>query len=102
MKNQIDDYGFNFTSLPILCDITSAISIANNLVQLSLNKHMNISYHLIHDHAQNGDTGIQYVDTNYQLADVFTKPLDEYHINTLIGELDMLNLEYSVTTSAYI
>ena len=33
MKNQLQDYGLALTKIPILCDNTSAIAIANNPVQ---------------------------------------------------------------------
>lgn len=54
--------------MPLLCDSTSAISIANNSVQYSRTKHINIRYHFIHDHVNIGDIDIQHVDPDDQLA----------------------------------
>ena len=39
----------------------------------------------------NGDVELQFVPTEYQLADLFTKPLDETRFNLLIIKLGMLN-----------
>ena len=39
----------------------------------------------------NGDVELHFVPTEYQLADLFTKRLDETGFNLLINELGMLN-----------
>ena len=92
MRNQLADYGFDFKSIPIHCDNTSAIAITHNPVMHSRTKHIEIRYHFIRDHVQNGTISLQYIPTENQLADVFTKPLDEFRFNKLISELGMLNL----------
>ena len=92
MRNQLADYGFDFKSIPIHCDNTSAIAITHNPVMHSRTKHIEIRYHFIRDHVQNGTISLQYIPTEDQLADVFTKPLDESRFNRLISELGMLNL----------
>ena len=92
MRNQLADYGFDFKSIPIHCDNTSAIAITHNPVMHSRTKHIEIRYHFIRDHVQNGTISLQYIPTEDQLADVFTKPLDESRFNKLISELGMLNL----------
>ena len=38
-------------------------------------KHIEIRYHYIHDMVQKGAVELQYVPTDYQTADVLTKPL---------------------------
>ena len=39
----------------------------------------------------NGDIELHFVPTEYQLADIFVKPLDETRFNILISEFGMLN-----------
>ncbi|KAJ9553111.1 hypothetical protein OSB04_017156 [Centaurea solstitialis] len=85
------DYGFQLSKIPIYCDNTSAIAIANNPVLHSKTKHIEIRYHFIRDHVINGDVELHFIPTEYQLADLFTKPLDEKRFNQLISELGMLN-----------
>ncbi|KAJ9552796.1 hypothetical protein OSB04_016841 [Centaurea solstitialis] len=92
MKNQLQDYDQQFTQVPILCDNSSAIAIANNPVLHSRSKHIDIRYHFIRDHISKGDIELHFIPTEYQLADLFTKPLDEARFNFLVGELGMINL----------
>ncbi|KAJ9546435.1 LOW QUALITY PROTEIN: hypothetical protein OSB04_018978 [Centaurea solstitialis] len=91
MRNQLLDYGFQLSKIPIYCDNSSSIAIANNPVLHSKTKHIEIRYHFIRDHVMNGDVKLRFVPTEYQLADLFTKPLDEKRFNQLISELGMLN-----------
>jgi len=91
MRNQLLDYDLQLSKIPIYCDNTSAIAIANNPVLYSKTKHIKIRYHFIRDHVLNGTIELHFVPIEYQLADIFTKPLDETRFNTLISELGMLN-----------
>ncbi|KAJ9561374.1 hypothetical protein OSB04_006534 [Centaurea solstitialis] len=92
MRNQLQDYGFKLSKIPIYCNNTSAIAIANNPVLHSKTKHIEIQYHFIRDHVMNGDVELHFVPTEYQLADLFTKPLDEKRFNQLISELTRFSL----------
>ncbi|KAJ9539198.1 hypothetical protein OSB04_031931 [Centaurea solstitialis] len=91
LRNQLQDYDIQLSKIPIYCDNTSAIAIANNPVLHSKTKHIEVRYHFIRDHVMNGDIELHFVPTEYQLADLFTKPLDVTRFNMLISELGMLN-----------
>jgi hypothetical protein len=52
-------------------------------------KHIDIRYHFLRDHQQKGDIEIAYVST--QLADIFTKPLDDKTFSKLRNELNILD-----------
>jgi hypothetical protein len=54
-------------------------------------KHIAIRYHFLRDHQQKGDIEIAYINTKEQLADIFTKPLDEQTFNKLRHELNILD-----------
>ncbi|GJZ14500.1 retrovirus-related pol polyprotein from transposon TNT 1-94, partial [Tanacetum coccineum] len=71
----------------IFCDNTSAIAISNNPVLHSRIKHIDIIYHFIKDHILKGDIELHFILTQYQLADIFTKSLDEPTFKRLIVEL---------------
>ena len=92
MRNQLQDYGLALTKIPILCDNTSAIAIANNPVQHTRTKHIDIRYHFLREHVMSGTVELHFVPTDQQIADIFTKPLDESTFSRLVGELGMLNL----------
>ncbi|GKD89323.1 hypothetical protein Tco_1364830, partial [Tanacetum coccineum] len=87
MKNHLSDYDIIYEKVPIFCDNTSAIAISNNLVLHSRTKHIDIIYHFTRDHIIKGDTEFHFIPTQYQLADIFIKPLKETTFKRLIVEL---------------
>jgi hypothetical protein len=63
--------------VPLLCDNKSDIKIVYDPCEHYRTKHIDIRHHFLRDHAIKGDIVISDVGTNDQLADIFTKPLDE-------------------------
>nr|GEV02583.1 hypothetical protein [Tanacetum cinerariifolium] len=55
----------------------------------SLSKHIDIRYHFIKEHVENGVNELYFVNTEYQLADIFTKALGRERIEFLINKLGM-------------
>ncbi|GKC55600.1 retrovirus-related pol polyprotein from transposon TNT 1-94, partial [Tanacetum coccineum] len=98
MKSQLTDYDIIYGKVPIFCDNTSAIAILNNLVLHSRTKHIDIRYHFIRDHILKGDIELHFIPTQYQLADIFTKPLDEPTFKRLIVELDHVEFTFNEIT----
>ncbi|GKB19929.1 hypothetical protein Tco_0853852 [Tanacetum coccineum] len=93
MKSQLSHYDIHYKMIPIFCDNTSAIAISNNPVLHSRTKHIDIRYHFIRDHILKGDIELHFIPTKYQLADIFTKLLDEPSFTKLKAELGMLNID---------
>jgi hypothetical protein len=91
MKQTLKDYGVSLGTVLLLCDNESAIKIANNPVQHSRTKHIDIRHHFLRDHVARGDIALSHVSTNHQLADIFTKPLDEARFVELRNELGILD-----------
>ena len=89
MKQQMEDYGLYFDHTPIKCDNTSAINLSKNPIQHSRTKHIEIRHHFLRDHVQKGDIELQYIHTDKQLVDIFTKPLDEKRFCYIRRELGM-------------
>ena len=87
MISTLRDFGLSFSRVPLLCDSTSAISVAKNLVLHSKTKHIDVRYHFLRDHQEKGDIELCHVDTQNQLADILTKPLDQATFARLRGEL---------------
>ena len=90
MKQTLKDYGIHMKNVPLYCDNESAIKIANNPVQHSKTKHIEIRHHFLRDHVVKEDIDIIHVNTEEQLADIFTKPLDEKRFCKLRCELNIL------------
>ncbi|KAG8647463.1 hypothetical protein MANES_09G075219v8 [Manihot esculenta] len=93
MKQQLNDYGIEVDHIPIRCDNTSTINLTKNPIQHSRTKHIKIKHHFIRDHVQNGDIELEFVSTQKQLADIFTKPLNEDTFCRIRRELGMIDLE---------
>nr|GEV53596.1 Gag-Pol polyprotein [Tanacetum cinerariifolium] len=55
----------------------------------SWSKHINIRYHFIKEHVENGVIKLYFVNKEYQLADIFTKALGREIIEFLINKLGM-------------
>ncbi|GKA78405.1 hypothetical protein Tco_0784942 [Tanacetum coccineum] len=87
------DYDIHYKMVPIFCDNTSAIAISNSLVLHSRTKHIDIRYHFIRDHILKEDIELHFIPTEYQLADIFTKPLDEPTFTRLKAKSGMLNID---------
>jgi hypothetical protein len=87
----LSDFGCEFSKIPLLCDNESAIKLANNPVQHSRTKNIDIRHHFLNDHEAKGDIALRHVSTERQLADIFTKPLDEQRFCTLRSELNILD-----------
>ncbi|KAJ9550934.1 hypothetical protein OSB04_014979 [Centaurea solstitialis] len=88
MQTQLRDYGFMYKKIPIYCDSKSAIAISANPVQHSKTKHIDIRYHFLKDNVEKENIELYFVNTEYQLADLFTKALDEKRFKFLISRLD--------------
>ena len=85
------DFSCEFSKIPLLCDNESAIKLANNPVQHSRTKHIDIRHCFLRDHEAKGDIALRHVSTERQLADIFTKPLDEQRFCALRSELNILD-----------
>jgi hypothetical protein len=70
------DLAVIFEIVPLMCDNTSAISIAINLVLHKRMRHHERRHHFLRDHVEKGDIEKRYIHTERQLADIFIKPLD--------------------------
>ena len=92
MKETLSDFGLKFSNVPIKCDNTSSIKISNNPVQHPSTKYIEIRYHFLRDHAQKGDIALDFVRTEDQLADIFTKPLNENQFVNIRRQLGVISL----------
>jgi hypothetical protein len=90
MRQTLWDFGYNLTKVPLLCDNESAIRLADNPVEHSHTKHIDIRHHFLRDHQQKEDIDVWHISTDHQLADIFTKPLDDKRFCKLRSELNVL------------
>jgi hypothetical protein len=91
MWQTLKDCGYTINHITLLYDNESAIKIAYNPCEHSRTKHIDIRHHFLRDHAIKGDIVISHVGTNDQLANIFTKPLDEKWFRELQSELNIID-----------
>nr|GEV37300.1 retrovirus-related Pol polyprotein from transposon TNT 1-94 [Tanacetum cinerariifolium] len=92
MHSQLTDYGFQFNKIPLYRDNKSAIALCCNNVQHSRAKQIDVCYHFIKEQIKNGIVELYFVQTEYQLADIFTKPLPRERFSFLIEKLGMRSM----------
>ncbi|GAV68220.1 hypothetical protein CFOL_v3_11723 [Cephalotus follicularis] len=83
LKQQLHDFGICIDNVCIKCDNTSVINLSKNHVQHFKTKHIEIRHHILRDHFEKCDILLEYIDTLNQVADVFTKPLDNERFSAL-------------------
>nr|GEW01440.1 integrase, catalytic region, zinc finger, CCHC-type, peptidase aspartic, catalytic [Tanacetum cinerariifolium] len=89
MRSQLTDYGLGFNKIPMYCDNKSVIALCCNNVQNSRSKHIDIRFHFIKEQVENRVVELYFVNTEYQLEEIFTKALCRERIEFLINKLGM-------------
>ncbi|GKD30209.1 retrovirus-related pol polyprotein from transposon TNT 1-94 [Tanacetum coccineum] len=79
-------------TIPLYYDNKSAVALCCNNVQHSRAKHIDVRYHFIKEQVENGIVELYFVRSEYQLADIFTKPLPRERFNFLIEKLGMRSM----------
>ena len=83
MKKVLTDYGISQDIMVVYCDNSSTINISKNPVQHSKTNHTEIRYHFIRDLVERKIVCLEYIPTERQNAEIFTKPLDRSKFETL-------------------
>jgi hypothetical protein len=81
------DFRVRFERVSLMCDNTSAISIAKNPVLHKKMRHVERRHHFMRDHVEKRDIEMRYIDTERQLANIFTKSMDSSRFADLQGEI---------------
>ena len=75
-----------------MCDNTSVINISKNPVQHARTKHIEIRHHFLRDCVEKKVVSINFIGTNDQIADIFTKALNREPFEALRLQLGMITL----------
>nr|GEV60920.1 hypothetical protein [Tanacetum cinerariifolium] len=89
MRSQLSNYGLAFNKIIKYCDNKSAIALCCNNVQHSRSKNIDIRCHFIKEQVKNEVIELFFVNTEYQLADLFTKALGWDILEFLTTKLGM-------------
>jgi len=83
----LNEYNLEQDVLTLHCDNLSANNISKNPIQHSRTTHIDIRHHFIRDLVEEKVVTLEHVDTEEQLADIFTKALDDKQFEKLRGKL---------------
>jgi hypothetical protein len=70
-------------------DSSSAICLAHNPVFHGGAKHIKMRHHFLRNHIEKREIEMKFIDTESQLADIFTKSIDSSHFAFLGGGLGL-------------
>ena len=76
MKKLLHDYGISQDTICVFYDNTSTINLSKNPIQHSVPKYIEIWYHFIRDLVEGKVEWLEFINTENQKANIFTKPLD--------------------------
>jgi hypothetical protein len=79
----IRDYAVTYKSVPLMCASSSDICLAHNPVFHRRVKHIKVRHHFLRDHIEKGEIEMKFIDTERQLADIFSKPLNSSRFASL-------------------
>jgi hypothetical protein len=77
----------------IYCDNLSSIQLAKNPIFHAQTKHIEVHYHYVREHVLSSEVELQYVRTDRQIADIFTKPLGLDKLRQFSGALGLRHLD---------
>ena len=88
LRRLFDQLGFPIKSpTRYLIDNTSCISLIHNPSNSIQSKHIDVRYHFIREQYENGIIEVEYIPTEEQLADIFTKPLPSFSFQRFVPRL---------------
>ena len=91
----LGDFGLQVhKKVVIYCDNLSSIQLAHNPVFYAWTKHIEVHYHIIREKVLSSDIDLVYVNTEEQVADIFTKALgaeklQRFRVMLGVQELDL-------------
>ena len=85
LRQLIHDMFYSQEQVIIHGDNQGAIALAKNPVHHQRSKHIDIRYHYVRSEVQSGTIGLEYVPTEYNIADVFTKPVSRARLNSFVN-----------------
>ena len=78
--------------MKLICDNQAVLHIASNLVFHKRTKHIEVDCHFIREKIASGCVATSFVNSNDQLADIFTKSLKGHRIKYICNKLGAYNI----------
>ena len=96
LRQVLCDLCLFLASAPVIwCDNTNALTLAFNPVFHGRTKHIEVDYHFVHEKVVRGDISIQFISTDDQIANIFTKALPSPRFLRLSSKLLVCSNDHS-------
>ena len=90
LRSLLTSIGFHQNSpSTILCDNNTTINLSEDLSLHQRVKHINIKYHFLRERVNMGEITLKYINTNDNLADIFTKAIEHQCFSRLCNLLGL-------------
>jgi len=93
IKSPLNDLGVNFDTPRVLCDSKSTIGPIRNRGFSRCTKQIDTNYRFINDHYNKKCFKLEYIETERQLADNYTKAIPREQFDKLITKSNIRSLE---------
>ena len=94
LKRILKDLGVPIKDMiRLYCDNMSSIYLAQNHVFHPWTEHIEVHYHFIYERVQAGDIDLQHINTNLQVANIFTKALHIDKLRQFVMNLGLLIID---------
>jgi transposase InsO family protein len=90
LKQLIGELNVSLKSFVINCDNTSTINLAKNSQYSVRSKHIDIRYRFIKQKIEQEVIDIKYINTNFNIADVFTKPVNKEKLDNFSRAMGLI------------
>ncbi|CAN6693381.1 unnamed protein product [Malus baccata var. baccata] len=91
LRSLFRDLHFHLVQPTIWCDNVSSIALASNPVFHSRTKHLEVDYHYVREKVVRGQLLVNYICSQDQLADLFTKGLSSFRFKLLVSKLPVVS-----------
>ena len=96
LRQVLCDLCLFLASAPVIwCDNTSAFALASNPMFHGRTKHIEVDYHFVREKVVRGDIFVQFISTNDQIADIFTKALPSPRFHRISSKLLVCSSDHS-------
>jgi hypothetical protein len=90
LRSLFKDLQLSLTCPKIWCDNISSISLASNPLFHARTRHLEVDYHYVREKVIRRELDVDYICTQDQLADIFTKGLSPARFRSLVSKLPVL------------